>query len=344
MTRSKAKRIFRWLVLIGVIVGLTPGTWIRSPIPEANYDQILTLTPLVVPDSNIGEMEVTGVWHLTSPNSLFGSYSSLLIDDDGRFLSASDAGQLLRFPKPGADGDIRIETFAGRTVRRKKYIDIESLTRDPDTGRIWVGFEGSNTIERFDAALRDSDRVEPPQMEDWSSNSGPESMARLADGRFIVVSEGYNDWGGIGFPGLLFPSDPVAGAEALEFTFKPPSGYRPVDMVQIPDGRALILVRAVHFAPLPYFTAKIVLADPAAIAEDTVWSGDVIGAIAPPMPSDNMEGLTFEENLDGSLTLWVISDDNGAGFLQRTLLMRLRWDPAPPTEKAPGNTERLSKP
>lgn len=344
MTRSKATRIFRWLVLIGVIIGLTPGTWIRSAIPKANYDQILTLTPLDVPDGNIGAMEVTGAWQLNSPNSLFGSYSSLLIDDDGRFLSASDAGQLLRFPKPGAAGDVRIETFAGRTVRRKKFIDIESLTRDPETGQIWVGFEGSNAIERFDAALTKSERAEPPQMQDWPSNSGPESMARLADGRFIALSEGYNDWGGAGFPGLLFPSDPVAGAKALEFTFTPPSGYRPVDMVQIPDGRALILVRAVHFGPLPYFTSKIVLADPSAITEDALWSGEVIGEIAPPMPSDNMEGISFEENPDGSLTVWIISDDNGAGFLQRTILMRLIWDPAPPTEKAPGNTERPSKP
>lgn len=350
MTGVNAKRILRWGVLIGVVIGLAPTVWFRSPIPEANYDQALTITPLSVAPQSVGEAKLTGAWVLSSPNSIFGSYSALLIEPDDRFLAASDAGQLLRFPKPGVEGKIRIETFAGRTERRKKFIDIESLTRDPETGIIWVGFEGMNAIERFNPALTESTRAEPAQMAQWSSNSGPESMVRLEDGRFVVLSEGYNDWGAVGFPGLLFPSDPVEGAEALEFTFAAPKGYRPVDMVQIPDGRALILVRAVHFGLPPYFTSKIVLADLADIAEGEVWSGEVIAEIAPPLPSDNMEGLAFEEGAEGALMLWVISDDNGA-TLQRTLLLRLEWNPDPdvskpetraPTEKARGNPARPS--
>lgn len=350
MTRVKAKRIFRWVVLIGVVIGLAPTVWLRSPIPNANYDQALTINPLDIERQSVGEAELTGAWVLTSPNSIFGSYSALLIEPDDRFLAASDAGQLLRFPKPGAEGTIRIETFAGRAERRKKFIDIESLTRDSETGMIWVGFEGTNAIERFDPALTQSTRAQPPQMAEWSSNSGPESMARLDDGRFVVLSEGYNDWGAVGFPSLLFPTDPVNGAEALEFTFAAPKGYRPVDMIQIPDGRALVLVRAVHFGLPPFFTSKIVLADPADIAEGEVWSGEVIAEFAPPLPSDNMEGLAFEEGADGALTLWVISDDNGA-TLQRTLLLRLNWHPDPdipepempaPTEKARGNPARPS--
>ncbi|MGB7373605.1 esterase-like activity of phytase family protein [Pontixanthobacter sp.] len=349
-TRDNTRRTLRWLVLIGVIAGLAPTVWLRSPTPAPNHDQALTITPLDIEPQSVGAAALTGAWVLTSPNSIFGSYSALLIEPDNRFLAASDAGQLLRFPKPGAEGIIRMETLAGRTERRKKFIDIESLTRNAKTGATWVGFEGTNAIERFNAALTQSTRAQPPQMQTWSANSGPESMVRLEDGRFVVLSEGFTEWGAAGFPGLLFPSDPVEGAAALEFTFAAPTGYRPVDMVQIPDGRALVLVRAVHFGLPPYFTSKILLADPADIAAGQVWSGEVIAEFAPPLPSDNMEGLAVEEGADGALTLWVISDDNGA-TLQRTLLLRLEWTPdaevpaaAPsaPIEKARSNAARPS--
>ena len=48
--------------------------------------------------------------------------------------------------------------------------------------------------------------MEPPAMRDWAANGGPEAIARLPDGRFIVLSED-PPWLSAGErPGLLFPA------------------------------------------------------------------------------------------------------------------------------------------
>ena len=41
----------------------------------------------------------------------------------------------------------------------------------------------------------------------------------------------------------------------------------------------------------------------------------------------------MQQRAGGGLTLWIISDDNGASF-QRTLLYKLRWDPDATRESA----------
>ncbi|MXO91476.1 esterase-like activity of phytase family protein [Pontixanthobacter aquaemixtae] len=313
------------LVILLVLAGLT--TWVRSPAVKANLSQSLSLTPLDIGAGDIGEATLESAWHLDSPNSLFGSYSSLLAMPDDQFLSASDSGGLLRFPIPGADGTVEIGRFAGRTAYKKKLIDIESLTRDPQTGRIWVGYEGTNTIERLESDLTGSTRVQPDAMAGWASNSGPESMVRLSDGRFIVIAEGRESYLGSVHQAILFDGDPLEGAIAQSFRFEPPKGYRPVDMAQLPDGRVVILARKLVPGLPPSFNTKLVVADPSQIASGGNWSGREMAAISDPDLEDNYEGLAIIPRKDGTVDLWLISDDNGTTF-QRTLLVKLHWDPA----------------
>src|SRR5690606_34492929 len=105
----------------------------------------------------------------------------------------------------------------------------EAVTSDPRTGRLWAAYENSNLIERRGPAGA-VERVRPAAMQDWPSNAGPEAMVRLADGRFVVLSEGRASWMSTVTDGLLFPGDPVDGAEPVRFRFAPPRGSRPVDM------------------------------------------------------------------------------------------------------------------
>ena len=168
-------------------------------------------------------------------------------------------------------------------------------------------------------------------MRGWPGNAGPEAMARLADGRFIVLSEDPPRWFGRARAGLLFSDDPVEGAEAVEFEFRAPEGYAPSDLALLPDGRVLILARRVEWGLPPGFSNKLLVADPAEVRAGKPWPWRELADLSA-LPSDNYEGLAIEAAMGGAVTLWLISDDNHATF-QRTLLAKLAWRP---NEKARG--------
>lgn len=319
--------MWRLILLAIVALGLAPGTWVRTPLKHSDFRDLLTIHPAQTEARKIGALDVLGVWELDSQNSHFGSYSALVSLGDGTLLAGSDRGRLLQFSPPGSGGSvIRFGSFAGASGCDKSEVDLESLTRNPATGTIWAGFEGSNAIARVTSGLIEQGRVEPEEMSGWSNNSGPESLVRLADGQFLVIAEGNRSGDGSGIPALLFPADPVAGgAKPLRFTFDAPKGFRAVDAAQLPDGRVLVLVRKVVIGLPPGFASAIVLADPSEIAAERAWSGKVIARFAHPLPSDNFEGLAVVRQTGAGGTgaiLWMISDDNN-GVLQRTLLYKL---------------------
>ena len=322
----------RLVLLLVVAIGLSPGTWWRSPAPIADRQQTLHVLPLGQQPRRVGEMRLLGAWELRSPNSDFHGYSALAALDDGTLLAVSDRGRRLRFSPPGASGSAELGPFSATDQGdEKRLADVEALTRDPRTGRLWAAYENSNVVE-----LREPggaiERARPAAMQDWPSNAGPEAMVRLADGRFIVLSEGRATWTGAVTHGLLFPGDPVDGAEPVRFRFAPPPGSRPVDLAQLPDGRVLVLTRSIEWGLPPGFSSKLVLADPAQIAEGKTWSGRVVAEIAEPLPTENYEGLAIAPGADGAAVVWLISDDNQSIF-QRTLLLKLAWRP---NEKARG--------
>lgn len=282
----------------------------------------------------MGETQLEGLWQLRSPNSSFGSYSALLLRKDGRVLAASDRGAVLSFDIPPTSPRPEFGWLAGDGQTRKTQVDIEAMTQDPATGRIWAAFEGSNAIERLSASLKPDKDVRPPELARFGSNSGPEAFERLADGRFIALSEGSRTRMGNVHTGIVFAGDPVDGARGKRFAFIAPEGFSPVDMAQIPDGRVLILLRRVRISLSPGFESALVLADPAGLTTDSEWSGTVIARITDPAVSDNYEGLVAEPRADGSLTLWLISDDNDMSY-QRSLLLKLRWTPTSPSTSKP---------
>ena len=325
------------LALLGLVaIVLAPGTWLRSTPPPPDDSQQVTIRRLEVPRIRLNGAEgaervadapiLDAAWQLTSPNSQFGSYSALLLLPGGRFLAASDRGALLKFGLGDAaegDGPLLRRIFAD-DGGSKNLSDLEALTRDPATGRIWAAYESRNAIVALDADMRLIRSSRPAAMADWPSNGGPESLVRLADGRFIAMAEASRAWFANSVPALLFGVDPVNGTEPVRFRFAAPNGFRPVDMAQLPDGQVLILTR--RFVPglPPEFETKLVLADPGTIRPGMIWRGRTIATIAEGLPTDNYEGLAIEEREDGIVVIWLISDDNGGQF-QRTLLLRLLW-------------------
>ena len=332
----------RLLLLALVAISLTPGTWIRTPAPEPNDSQVLTLTPLRGAPRDLGETTLAGAWRLTSANSDFGSYSALILLNANRFLAGSDRGHLLEFDRPDADAPRRdplLRMFPGTANRDKSAVDLESLTFAPATGRIWAGFEGRNAIQRVARDYTGRRAVFPEAMADWTSNSGAESLVRLADGRFLAISEGADPDHSSLFPGLIFDRDPVEGGMARKFLFQPPRDYRPVDAAQLPDGRVLVLTRMFTIALPPRFAVKLVVVDPHERDPRQPWRGRTIATIDDPAIADNYEGVATARNADGSIAIWLISDDNDAIY-QRTLLLKLRWTPsetAPDMQKGAQN-------
>lgn len=318
----------RWrLILLGLVaLGLAPGTFLRSDVAD-DLRPILTAERIAVGQRALGPLRIEGVWHLTSPNTHFGGFSALVAPAPGELVAISDRGRWMRFSPPtNGPVPVRFGALGGEVEAEKRAVDAEAAAHDRATGTTWVAFERSNSIERHgDARFLAADVVEPAEMADWPGNSGAEAMARLADGRFLVIGEGSPEWIGRGYPALLFAGDPVEGGKVTEFAFVPPDGFRATDAAALPDGRVLILLRRIDWFLPPRFSAALMVADPAAVRAGQAWRGEVLATIAGDLPRDNFEGLAVVPGADGALTLWLISDDNTAA-LQRTLLYKLRWN------------------
>lgn len=319
--------IRRLLLLLPVALLLAPGTWVRSPRPAPVLDAGVEVTALALAGKRIGSVEVLGGWELASRHSYFGSYSGLVASPDGRFLAASDRGKAMWFDfVDGTPSGLSWGSFdAADADPDKTAVDIEALAQDPASGRIWAAYELRNMIERRERDLSRPRRVFPQAMAGWSGNKGPEAMTRLGDGRFLMLGEGRAGWLGEEFPGLMWQGDPVAGREPLAFTFRAPEDFRPTDMASLPDGRVLILVRRVVLGLPPHFEVRLLVADPVSIAAGRSWRGTELARFAPPLPTDNYEGLAVDPGDGFPVTLTMISDDNDVRY-QRTLLLRLRWD------------------
>lgn len=323
-------------IAILALLALLPLTWGRSPYPHKFKRLELEFHTLAMPGpermaAHLGAFHLENSWEIRSRTHLYGSYSALLMRPGGEMLALSDSGNFLIFRAPGesqdksvigklplSDGDAKVDR------------DVESATQD-GRGTIWLGLEGKNAIYRMNPAFRIERRVRPESMRDWGENTGPEAMVRLADGRFVVLREGFVDWSDHLHQAVLFAGDPTENADGQKrheqrFVFDGPAGFSPTDMAQMPDGRVLILMRRLTW-PMPQrFAGRIAIGDPKAIRPGQPWHVTEVARLSSDLPIDNFEGLAIVPREDGRLTVWLISDDNYSP-LQRTLLWKLSVDP-----------------
>ncbi len=317
-------RLFRFALLFALMAASVGGHRITYRSNSQNIAlKPLPLDPAHLGPRRIGPLTFLNAWELGSGNNDFGGISALTALPDGRFVGLSDAGTVIGF---GLAGNERADRpfiaplptpLSGKTNYKDR--DTEGITYDPETGRFWISYEGRHAIRRFTPALARTDaKVTPEPMRKWRTNKGGETIIRMTDGRFIVLSESFNIPGG-GYMGLLFSGDPVEpGTQMSIFGYRPPIGYMPTDGTQLPDGRLLILNRSISFPK--GFAAKLVMVDPATIKKDADISGEVIVTLAAPLLIDNMEGITTTQE-DGRTIIWIISDNNFNAW-QRTLLMK----------------------
>ena len=332
---AKLKRLTLIIALAVLAVG-----GVRTIYPSDS--QVISLRPLMLNPDNpaqrqVGALEFVEAWELRSSNENFGGISALISVGHSRFVGIGDAGTLIRF---GLTKDGRIDratitplpNLQGPNVSYKDR-DSEGLAYDPDSGQYWVSFEGNHAIRRYSKSfVQQTGMIRPAALQTLPRNKGAESIVRLQDGRFIIIAESLDDdmhsaW--------IFSGDPVESATtATPFKFRPPKGYRVTDAVQLPDGRIVILNRAVGF--LSGFTAKLSLLNPESISRGSVLSADVIASLAAPLLVDNMEGIAVT-GAGNKLFLWLISDNNFT-LLQRTILMKFRLNRQADSKKPEADT------
>lgn len=317
----------RLLAILLVALVLAPGTWVRTSVAHSPLPRAISWTPLAIGTGAFQGAELVRGWQLSSTHPEFGGFSALAWRGDGSLFALSDRGALFVLSLPGPDQTrLRGRRLPPIPGPEGLTVDAESLAIDRQGQKRWVAYESANAIARFNVMLERESVAYPRMMQDWDLNSGAEAMVRLSDGRFLVMAEG-NVLDDEPSDVLLFAGDPVEGAPAQSFTFQPPAGFRPVDMAQLPDGRVLVLLRAVYAALPPRFSTAVMLLDPQAIRPGRAWPGQVIARLAHESLADNYEGLAVAPGPDGAVDLWLVSDDNHSVF-QRSLLLHLRWHPA----------------
>jgi hypothetical protein len=319
-------------LLLALAVAL--GTWIRTALPPPSYDQRVTFTPIELPPPSVqaphlGPFELVGAWRMDSPHANFGGFSALVRTGAGKFLAISDKGYALRFSAPGMDQrDTRIDPVSALSRQVKATRDAEGATHDQQTGRTWISWEWSNAVSRISSDLRQEALVAPSAIAGWGKNNGPETIVRLADGRFLLLREGFTGWGETQrHKAVIFAGDPIESDKAARFTFVGPERFSPSDATQLSDGRVLILLRRLVW-PLPFrFAGRLALADPDDIRPGGTWRAHEVAKLTSSLPGDNFEGIAVEPGPGSRVSVWLISDDNDA-VTQATILWKLVVDPA----------------
>lgn len=326
----RPKRSVRRVVAICALALLcAPGTFLRTEV-AGRKGTTVAIAPLAFDTATIDGFTIEGLWRLNALNENFGGYSAMKIGGDFIRLF-SDKGWLLTFARPDVESErvTKVRQLYPTSRPLAELLDIESVTTDWETGQYWVGYENYHTIYRYSAAGEPEAWVEPPYAANWYANSGIEAMARLRDGRFLLLRETK----GMAY---LYDGDPVEGGDPLAFHVDLPDGFLPTDMAELPDGRVMIVLRATGWH-LPIFESLLAVADPATIEPDSDWQVTVLTRIEDFLPRDNYEAIAIEPADDGQVTVWLASDDNKSAF-QQSLVAKLSWDPAtvPVADQAAG--------
>jgi len=324
-------RGMRFLILLALIAaGLVAlaDSIVTKPSRPATGAFTMTLHPLVLDSADpartqAGDLHYLGGWEVKGRPKLFGGLSSLLIRPDGKIWALSDGGVMFEIP-PTISSGFGYATVLKTAKPPKKWMptptDSESMVVDPQFKHLWVGYELLQRICRYTTDLAQAGTCKDwPELQKWPEAESLESMTRLPDGRFLMISEGAQTGKG-GRDALLFEGDPVdpSTGHPVHLTYIPPTGYNPTDSVWIGDNQLLVLNRRATL--YDGFTAIIELVDISALKAGATLRGREIARLAPPLLSDNFEGMAVERK-DGQRIFWIVSDDNHL-FLQRTLLLK----------------------
>lgn len=295
----RKSEFFSGLLIAGLVIGARYAiSGLPDRVAEADAVAGVTFTPVRLP-ANEGPFGIVGAWQVESSDRRLGGLSALAVD--GRDLVAlNDSGVVVRMPKPGAKAPMarfRDLPDGPGDPRRKSRRDSEALARLAD-GDWLVAFENRNQVWRYDPAFRAGRRVVRFTNQGWPQNRGIEAMALARDGGLVVIPEGR---------GTMFTIRKVVETRPLAS-----EGWTVSDAARMPDGQTMLLLRRITASGFRNAIGELV-------QDQGGWR---IAAIAPlPLgPLDNAEGLAAETLPAGTTRLWIVTDNDFAGY-RRTLLL-----------------------
>lgn len=282
-------------------------------------------------ETQLGRLDYLGGLILAGSEGGFGGYSGITVDADGAGLWAiSDTGHWLRLDLRRSDTGLPVDVAAaqilplrdanGHAISRKTLSDAESLRRLPD-GRWLVSFERAHRLWIYETpgGAATATLQAPDSVAQQPDNGGIEAIATFANGDLLLFSEDMPAVNGReGTAAWLWR----AGAWR-DLAWPARDGFKPTDAAALENGDVIVLER--FYLPLIGPKARLQRI-PAAALDAGDLQPELLAEWAAPYSVDNMEALDVRRLPDGSLWLYVMSDDN-RNSLQRTLLMLFRYRP-----------------
>lgn len=322
-----------------VIVGLCLAAAVSSYLARANaareQDNGPKATPITAQQvplnqenpaiTQVGELHYVAGWALTSESDDFGGWSGMVVSEGGTSLVAiNDKGDWLKArlslngQAPITDA-VMLPFEAGARAADKEDYDAESLVQT-ETGLL-VGLEQEHRILAVDAVGGENRPIAANALIDFSalsSNGGLEALTQLPSGKLLMFAER-------GLDQQKTLAAWIAGEKTVKkLRFAPPENYSPTDAAALPNGDVLLLMR--HYSAFDGVSAKVLHITAAEIAAGTVLKGRELAHLSPPYAVDNMEALDIQVQADGTVRLFMMSDDNFS-VRQQTLLLVFDWQP-----------------
>ena len=285
-------------------------------------------------ETRFGRLEFVGGLEMVSSSGELGGMSGIRFEPGGTgFIGVMDTGKFFagRIERDDAGHLAGIETFAvspmygpeGAVIDEKWLVDAEGIALQDDA--ILVSFEREHRVGVFDRAgwptgpEADTLDILIPEAE-LRHNQGLETVAISPgdgplEGSVVVVAEG-----SVNAEGDLFAAV-LSGPEAGVFFVRQHEPYNVTDGTFLADGDLLLLERRFSITGGVGMQIRRIEADD--IRPGATVDGPVLLEADFGYQIDNMEGIDAVAMDDGSISIFLASDDNHS-FLQRNLLLEFR--------------------
>jgi hypothetical protein len=309
-------------VLLACLLACAPQPQAR---PEVRAVPLHRADGAAPPPERLGRLRLLRAYELRSPDRDFGGISGAALDGE-RLLLLSDRSRLfeLAWPADPPGGPFSAALVAERELGSvgERQLDTEALALEPD-GSLLVADEQFGQLLLF--ATGSAEPQGPPRQlpgafaEPRAANNGVETVARLADGSLLAISEGA--WAG----GSLHAAVRLGEGGPVALRYRAAEGFSPTDAGAAGEHLFVLERRVSLFGGWQARVAAVRLAD-LPDREGGVIEGEELALISGPELGENYEALAVRTATDDGYRLVVVSDDN-LNALQRTQFLELSWAP-----------------